>query len=73
MELLRPMVSTSAQSNLSQAARAVALAINKLLGSVSLDMDDLDDEPEELSANEILFKSPHTRICFTKNLDVINR
>jgi len=61
------------QNNLSQAARAVATAINKLLCTIALDLGSDSDGEEELSTNEIIFKlNPH-RINFTKSLDVINR
>jgi len=70
-----PSISDSQQNNLSQAARAVAAAINRLLGSINLELNDADidvDSDEELP-NELLFKTNPQRISFTKRLDVLNR
>jgi len=70
---------TSHQQNLSQAARAVADAINKLLHTVSTAIgqnelsEDEDSAEEDLSTNEKLHQSSNKKICFTHSLDVINR
>jgi len=70
---------TSHQQNLSQAARAVADAINKLLHTVSSaigqsDLSDDEDEDEDyVPTNEKIHQASNKNICFTPSLDVINR
>jgi len=61
---------TSHQQNLSQAARAVADAINKLLHTVSTAIgqnelsEDEDNAEEDLSTNEKLHQLSNKKICF---------
>lgn len=71
--LFPPSISDAQQTNLSQAARAVAAAINRLLGSINLELNDSDIDSEDELPNELLFKSNPQRISFTKRLDVLNR
>jgi len=66
-------ISDAQQNNLSQAARAVAAAINRLLGSINLDLNDSDVDSEEELPNELLFKTNPQRISFSNRLDVLNR
>jgi len=63
------------QNNLSQAARAVAAAINKLLCSINLELgeSDSDSGEEEELPNDLLFRAKPHRITFSNRLDVLNR